>query len=155
MQSSFPLSKDKLNSAVFREQIERNGDTLHDNILVYADNIRLKQVILNLLSNAIKYNHAGGEAWLSCLITDSDSVRVSIKDNGIGIADELQSSIFEPFNRLGAENSDIEGTGIGLIITKRLIELMDSQLEFHSKRNTGSSFSFSLKIATEHPDHRR
>ncbi|MDO9269551.1 MAG: PAS domain S-box protein [Methylobacter sp.] len=111
-----------------------------------ADMSRVRQVLLNLLSNAIKYNRQGGSVALSCYVVN-DYVRVTVADTGIGLAKECQSEIFQPFNRLGAENSNIEGTGIGLVICKRLIEGMGGRIGFDSTLDVGSRFWFELPHA--------
>jgi PAS domain S-box-containing protein len=111
-----------------------------------ADLSRVRQILLNLLSNAIKYNRPGGSVTLSCDVM-SDYVRVTIADTGAGIPNERRSEIFQPFHRLGAEKSNIEGTGIGLVICKRLIEGMDGRIGFDSTLGIGSRFWFDLPYA--------
>lgn len=112
---------------------------------VYADRTRLKQIILNLLSNAHKYNNKGGKIELTCGVTEEGAVRLSVKDTGIGISQKQQAVIFEPFNRLGAEYSEIEGTGIGLTITKQLIEMMGGNIGVESEPGLGSTFWVDLQ----------
>ncbi|MCW9033121.1 MAG: PAS domain S-box protein [Rhodospirillales bacterium] len=107
---------------------------------VYADRVRLKQVILNLLSNAIKYNRIDGQVTINCSKTDSNTLRISITDTGDGIPADQQGDLFTPFNRLGAESSGIEGTGIGLALTKNLIEAMGGSVDFMSIPGKGSTF---------------
>ncbi|MDH5359207.1 MAG: ATP-binding protein [Gammaproteobacteria bacterium] len=118
---------------------------LYDDIFVHADQMRLKQVLLNLISNAIKYNRLGGKVWIEWESIDNDAVNISIRDNGIGVPAKMQSQIFQPFNRLGAEHTNIEGTGIGLVITKRLVELMDGTIGFSSNKKDGTRFWLSLQ----------
>jgi PAS domain S-box-containing protein len=110
-----------------------------------ADRNRLKQVMLNLLSNAIKYNHPGGQVrvWLDDL--SSNAYCISVEDTGIGLSLSQMEHLFEPFNRLHAEQGHIEGSGIGLIIVKNLIELMGWQLAIHSHHGLGSCFHILLR----------
>ena len=111
---------------------------------VIADLTRIKQVLINLISNAVKYNVQNGSVAISCGLLDSGRVRISVSDTGIGIAEDRLDSLFAPFDRLGAENSDIEGTGIGLTITKYLVELMGGTISFESKQGKGSVFHVDL-----------
>ena len=117
-----------------------------DNILIYADYLRTKQVLLNLLSNAAKYNRKNGTIHLNCNIENDRMFKIIITDTGYGISEENQRELFKPFSRLGAENSDIEGTGIGLVVCKELIEKMQGSIGFDSKVDIGSSFWFKLPI---------
>lgn len=117
-----------------------------DQLRVRADFIRLKQVLLNLLSNACKYNHPSGKVTLRCAQVADDKVRISIEDNGIGIAKAEQSKLFQPFCRLGQESSTIEGTGIGLVISKQLIESMGGEIGYDSNKDEGSIFWVELDL---------
>ncbi|MDH5408321.1 MAG: response regulator [Gammaproteobacteria bacterium] len=119
---------------------------------VYADQTRLKQVIVNLLSNAIKYNTTGGSITISAEPNSYNQIRLSVTDTGKGIKDEYQPYIFEAFERAGSDNTNIEGTGIGLVITKHLVELMGGHVGFESKYNKGSTFWFELPIDKEVAD---
>ena len=122
-----------------------------DEQYVLADRLRLRQVLLNLISNAIKYNRPGGTVWLSWDAAD-DRVRITVRDDGIGIPDELHGRLFTPFDRLGAESTDIEGTGVGLTVTRGLVELMGGDVTFESAVGHGTSFTVELPLATEpHP----
>jgi len=115
-------------------------------VFVLADHVRLKQVLLNLISNAIKYNREGGSVTLSCEKTPN--IRISIADTGIGIPVDQQASLFKPFTRLHAGETEIEGTGIGLVISKWLIELMDGVIGFTSHPGQGSCFYIELPTHT-------
>jgi PAS domain S-box-containing protein len=116
---------------------------------VDADRTRLKQVLINLLSNAIKYNQANGSVVVECTMTTPDRTRVSVRDTGPGLAPELLSQLFQPFNRLGQERSTEQGTGIGLVMSKRLVELMGGLIGVESKVGSGSVFWFELNSSTE------
>ena len=118
---------------------------------VEADRVRLRQVLVNLLSNAIKYNRPGGSV---CVLVGpgalDDELAIEVKDTGHGMSPEQMGHLFDPFNRLGAERSHIEGTGIGLMITRGLIELMGGQLKVSSEAGVGSSFTIVLKLPAGH-----
>ncbi|TCS71170.1 PAS domain S-box-containing protein [Sulfuritortus calidifontis] len=116
--------------------------------LVLADRTRLLQALLNLASNAIKYNHAGGTVTLACE-RRAGRLRLSVKDTGPGISPEKQRDLFSPFSRLGKEFSNIEGSGIGLALTKQLVELMDGELGFSSSPGQGSVFWLDLPYLGE------
>lgn len=116
-----------------------NLDGVNENILVRADYVRLRQVLINLLTNAIKYNRPHGEVHLSCSRTE-EGIRITVSDTGGGIPTGKQARIFSMFDRLGAECGKVEGTGIGLGITRRLVEAMDGSIGFESREGEGSQF---------------
>ena len=116
-----------------------------DNLYVSADRSRLMQVLVNLLSNAIKYNREKGQVSVTAEV-QGDYIRMKVTDSGIGIALEMQDKVFEPFNRLGAEATDIEGTGIGLAISKQLVEAMQGRIGFSSVEADGSEFYVDMPL---------
>ncbi len=108
---------------------------------VNADRTRIKQVLINLLSNAIKYNRIGGSVVVDCTAnTASGRVRITVTDTGAGLPPEKLAQLFQPFNRLGQEVNGEEGTGIGLVVSKRLVELMDGVIGVESTIGMGSVF---------------
>ncbi|CAM4133045.1 hybrid sensor histidine kinase/response regulator [Pseudoalteromonas byunsanensis] len=125
----------------------KRGLTLHvdnsESIEAICDALRLKQVLLNLLSNAVKYNKNNGEVRVTTY-EDSHFCSISISDTGIGISEKDLEKIYEPFNRIGAENSETEGTGIGLTLTKKLVHLMNGELLVQSEPSVGSTFTIKL-----------
>ncbi|MBT4836230.1 MAG: response regulator [Methylococcales bacterium] len=129
-----------------KNQIKLNSVLSEEPCFINADPSRVKQILLNLLSNAIKYNRPQGKVSL-VVEQHSNKVRFSIIDTGNGIPPEKQTEMFKPFSRLGAEKSDIEGTGIGLTITKKLIHLMKGCIDFESELGIGTTFWFELPLA--------
>jgi PAS domain S-box-containing protein len=116
---------------------------------VKADRTRVKQVLINLLSNAIKYNKAGGSVVVDHLTSSPGRIRICVKDSGEGLSADKLAQLFQPFNRLGQEANGEEGTGIGLVTTKRLIELMGGSIGAESTVGTGSVFWIELNLSTE------
>ncbi len=115
---------------------------------VHADRTRLKQILINLLSNAIKYNIKQGSVEVTCSTNHEGRVRVSIIDTGAGLSPEKLTQLFQPFNRLGKEGSAEEGTGIGLVMSKRLVELMGGVVGVESTVGVGSIFWFELSSSS-------
>jgi EAL domain-containing protein (putative c-di-GMP-specific phosphodiesterase class I)/signal transduction histidine kinase/DNA-binding response OmpR family regulator len=115
-------------------------------LMVEADVIRLKQVFLNLMTNAVKYNREGGSVNIVCTPNRNDCIRISFIDTGPGIQAERLTQLFKPFNRLGAEFSGVEGTGIGLVITRQLVQLMQGELRVESKFGEGSTFTVQFQL---------
>lgn len=114
---------------------------------VRADRRRLQQVAINLLSNAVKYNRNGGEVNVACEVASDGWLRLVVADTGIGIAEHDLARVFLPFERLGAEQSDVEGTGLGLALTKQLVEAMGGEIGATSQTGVGSSFWVELPLA--------
>ncbi len=117
-----------------------------DNKFIKADNTRIKQILLNILSNAIKYNKKNGSITIEYQIIEKNKLRINIKDTGLGIADDKQINMFTPFFRVNANNSSAEGTGIGLTISKKLIEIMNGSVNFVSKIGKGSTFWIDIPL---------
>ncbi len=112
-----------------------------------ADPIRLKQILLNLLTNAIKYNHAGGKVTIGAEATGNGKIHITVSDTGKGISTEMLPKLFLPFDRLGAEGSGIDGMGIGLALSKRLVELMGGSITAENIPGGGARFSVDLLSA--------
>ena len=113
---------------------------------VLGDRQRLKQVLLNLLSNAVKYNREGGSVHLACEPVDGGRLRIKVTDTGLGIPPESVERLFVPFERVGSEHSAIEGTGLGLPLSKRLAEAMGGTLDLASTPQQGSTFWVELSL---------
>ncbi|MGA8004617.1 MAG: ATP-binding protein, partial [Burkholderiales bacterium] len=115
---------------------------------VKADRTRVKQVLINLLFNAVKYNRPGGTVAVECTPCDPGSIRIGVRDTGPGLAPAQLAQLFQPFNRLGRESGAEEGTGIGLVVTKRLVELMGGAIGVESTVGVGSVFWIELSLTT-------
>ncbi len=115
---------------------------------VFADRIRIKQVLVNLLTNAIKYNRADGSVSVESTLRPPHAIRIGVRDTGDGLTPEQLTQLFEPFNRLGREGGTEEGTGIGLVVTKRLVEMMDGRVGVDSVVGVGSVFWFELDLTS-------
>ena len=135
--------------------------TAASRVAVWADEQRLRQVLLNLLSNAIKYNRAGGQVVLTWKQRAGSTVRLEVRDTGAGLSPEGLERLFVPFERLGQEFGEVEGTGLGLVVSKRLVDAMDGTLGAESQAGRGSTFWVELPgVAApgrkrESKDHRR
>lgn len=116
---------------------------------VNADRTRLKQVLVNLLSNAIKYNRPGGTAEVSYQLHSAGRLRISVRDSGEGLSAAKMAQLFQPFNRLGQETGAEEGTGIGLVVSRRLVELMQGEIGVTSTVGSGSVFWFELDATSQ------
>lgn len=114
---------------------------------VWSDRQRLKQVILNLTSNGIKYNNAGGQVCVTCALTP-DGLDVAVSDTGIGIESHYLDRVFTPFDRLGSDNSQVEGSGLGLALSKTLVEAMGANLGVRSEHGKGSTFTIHFKTSS-------
>lgn len=122
---------------------------------VRADTRRLTQAVVNLLSNSIKYNRPNGRVWIEVTKSPSSgSVRLSVSDSGMGIDEENLPRLFQPFERLGAESSDVEGAGLGLSLTRSLVEEMGGTIDVESEVGLGTTFSVELtEVRTEFARH--
>lgn len=132
-------------------EIHADAVSSHD-LYVLADHQRLKQVLLNLLANAIKYNRNGGTVTVSGRQIPQDRIRIAVTDTGVGIAPERLARLFTPFERLGVEQTGVEGTGLGLTLSKRLVEAMGGTLGVESTAGRGSTFWVELPRAEDLPD---
>ena len=119
---------------------------------VHADRARLQQVMTHLLSNAIKYNRTGGMVEVTCSVEDHQRLRVGVRDTGYGLSVDKIVHLFQPFNRLGRETSAEEGTGVGLALSKRLVELMGGAIGAHSTVGVGSEFWVEINLAGVPPE---
>jgi CheY-like chemotaxis protein len=134
--------------SMIESQAEKRDITMifmpFDNTLfAHGDRMRIKQIIINLLSNAIKYNREQGTVEVSCTSTP-EHICINIKDSGKGLTTAQMAQLFQPFNRLGQESGSEEGTGIGLVVTKQLVELMGGNIRVNSTVGIGSEFHIEL-----------
>jgi CheY-like chemotaxis protein len=140
--------------AMIGPQAQRSGirvvfPDLQQPCLVRADPVRIKQVLINLLSNAIKYNRVAGQVEVRCSANPGQPVRISVEDTGPGLNEAQRGRLFEPFNRLGQELGSEQGTGIGLVICKQLVEQMGGRIGADSTAGVGSCFWFELAAAAD------
>jgi PAS domain S-box-containing protein len=153
--SSEPMSLDDVLrdvQAMIEPQAHKYGVTmrfgrLDEPSFVRADRTRVKQILINLLSNAIKYNHVGGTVDVQCTLETAERIRIRVTDTGPGLSPDQLAQLFQPFNRLGQEAHGEEGTGIGLVMTKRLVELMGGLIGVTSTVGRGSVFWVELPRA--------
>ena len=136
-----------------RQVVLTFSDSTADEFFVKADYQRLKQILLNLISNAIKYNQPGGNVLIKADIIPSEKVehqvaRISVTDNGLGISPENINKLFSPFERIGAETTETEGSELGLVVVKKLLESMDGRIGLNSELGVGSTFWFELPICS-------
>jgi signal transduction histidine kinase len=117
-------------------------------LVLRTDRARIKKIVLNLLSNAIKYNRQDGTVTIKCEATAADKVRIRVADTGEGIAADQRDEVFEAFNRLGRETGTVEGTGIGLRVTKQLVELLGGSIDFTSQVGIGTEFWIGIPFST-------
>ena len=124
-------------------------DLLKQTDSAWLDETRLKQIILNLMSNAVKYNYEKGKITLACENINEDLFRISVTDTGRGLDEKQQRQLFKPFERMGLEHTEVEGTGIGLVITKKIVELMGGSIGIKSNKGKGSTFWVDLPLSQE------
>jgi len=141
-------SRTMIEPQAHKRGIQLSFPRLDMSFLVTADRTRIKQVLINLLSNAIKYNRYGGAVAVDCAATPSGRMRISITDTGEGLTPHQLEQLFQPFNRLGQEAHAGEGTGIGLVVSKRLVELMGGVIGVESNVGVGSVFWIELTLTT-------
>ncbi len=122
------------------------SDAIAEAPKIRTDHVRIKQVLLNLLSNAIKYNRENGSISIGCENTADSMLRIMVTDTGAGIPKDKQGELFKPFSRLGAENTETEGSGIGLVVCKDLVKLMHGVIGLESETGKGSTFWIELPL---------
>jgi signal transduction histidine kinase/ActR/RegA family two-component response regulator len=127
----------------FEQQLDRRARA------VLGDETRIKQILTNLLSNAVKYNVDGGRIGVRSRVTESQVVEIVVSDTGLGMTRAQMDELFQPYNRLGRERTSVEGTGIGLVISRRLAELMGGSLRAQSVAGEGSNFILTLPRAPQ------
>jgi signal transduction histidine kinase/ActR/RegA family two-component response regulator len=127
-------------------QVTVRAESIAPAVHVLADRQRLQQVLLNLLSNGVKYNRAGGTVTVACAAREASRLRIEVRDTGPGIAADKLARLFTPFDRLGAEGSAVEGTGLGLALSKSLVEAMGGTLHVRSEVTRGSTFVVELAV---------
>jgi CheY-like chemotaxis protein len=136
-----PQARDRKIAMTFPAALERP-------CYISADRIRVKQVLINLLFNAIKYNRPNGRVTVDFVQTAARTLRISVRDTGAGLLPEQVAQLFQPFNRLGQDVGTEQGTGIGLVVTKRLVEVMGGTIGVESTVGDGSIFWVELELAS-------
>jgi PAS domain S-box-containing protein len=129
-----------------KKDIQLHFPQLLEPCFVGADRTRLKQVVINLLTNAVKYNHHGGSVDITCSVRSQQRLRISVQDSGEGLSPEQIEHLYQPFNRLGKEDGTEVGTGIGLVVSKRLVEQMGGAIGVVSVMGAGSLFWIELDL---------
>lgn len=144
LDDAISLSKPLADQKSISLEFQWTGDQRY---FVEANSMRMKQVFLNLISNGIKYNRPNGSVTISVIHQDNENIRVNFEDTGYGVPKDRGDRLFEPFDRLDANNTEIEGTGIGLTIAKRLIEMMNGTIGFESDVGVGSCFYVEMPVS--------
>jgi CheY-like chemotaxis protein/anti-sigma regulatory factor (Ser/Thr protein kinase) len=137
--------------AVSRQIRVTVNDCSAEPVVAHVDRQRLRQILLNLCSNAVKYNRPGGKTWVSCGVSVNGFVRIAVRDTGYGIPRDKLPLLFTPFERLGAEQTGVEGTGLGLALCKRLAEAMGGALSVDSEPGEGSTFYLDVPQSATEP----
>ncbi len=143
LEESIAIITPSANKRVIRIENKVSNSSKHT---LHVDEMRFRQILLNLLSNAVKYNLDKGKITIECLEQDNNMLKFSISDTGVGITDDEQKKLFTPFERSVAENSNIKGTGLGLVISKKLVEQMGGAIGIESKVGKGSCFWITLPL---------
>jgi signal transduction histidine kinase len=144
-------SLNQIEAMAVAQQVSLISELPHAELRVLADARRLEQVLLNLLSNAIKYNRPSGEVHLSCE-REGDAVSITVRDTGLGLRTDQIEQLFQPFNRLGAQFTKVQGSGLGLVITQELVKRMDGSLTVDSTEGVGTRMVVRLRAVPEQPD---
>jgi PAS domain S-box-containing protein len=139
-------SRAGISVAAQKAGIQMHFGTAPAALQVHVDRARMQQVMAHLLSNAIKYNRRGGTVDVSCSVEPNHRLRVTVQDSGYGLSEDKIAHLFQPFNRLGRETTAEEGTGVGLALSKRLVELMGGTIGAHSTIGVGSVFWIELNL---------
>ena len=144
-------SLNQIETMAHAQQVNVVPELPHAELQVLADARRLEQVLVNLLSNAVKYNRPSGEVHLSCERA-GDAVSITVRDTGLGLRPDQVEQLFQPFNRLGAQFSKVQGSGLGLVITQELVKRMGGSLTVESTEGVGTRMVVHLRAAPAVPD---